>query len=163
MKSNANQITQNTIYLLRLHGCKVERKNTMGVFDLDTALKKIHAIGSIRFYPILDDFVKQNPDLKKALQKSYRKSHEELGSSDIHGMTKQGFFVAGEVKGVGDTLSVLQQNYLLEVYRKNGIPFVVCQSFKHLKFEAKVFGFEKIPIIEYSEKAVQEFAIKINQ
>ena len=136
----------------------------MGVFDLEIALQKIHKLGAIRFFPIFEDFKNQNKDLIDALKKSYRKTHETIGRSDITGMTSRGKYLVIEIKGEKDTLTIAQMNYLLEVKNKGGVAAVVCEDIQKVRFEGKVFGFNsKIPLIQYSEEALKWFLIESNK
>ncbi len=109
----------------------------MGVFDSVEALKKI--------WNLVQSNKVTMADLKKAIQSSYRKSHERLGASDVQGYTKKGRFIAIEIKGENDTLSIEQQNFLKDVHDKDGLALVVAENPKKVKFT--VWGTQSIPIV----------------
>jgi hypothetical protein len=134
--SRANAITTNVIRQINLQGCEAWRNNTVGVFDSAIALKKI--------WNLLQSGKVTTAELKKALQSSYRKTHERLGVSDIVGFTKQGVFVAVEVKGKGDTISIEQNNFLKDVSKKGGIAFIVAEEPEKVKL--RIPGSEKITV-----------------
>jgi len=110
----ANQLTSNIIHFLNLNGCVAFRNNVMGVFDQKLALKNILALRMVN-----------EKTLRKALQKSYRKSHEKKGVSDVIGFVKKnGRFIAIEVKFGKDTLSIYQTDFLRQVEKGGGISIV---------------------------------------
>lgn len=133
MTSRANQITANVIRMANLQGCVVWRNNTMGVFDYQIALKKI--------WNLVQSGKVTTSELKKALQSSYRKSHEKIGLSDIIGYVPGARFFMCEVKAKGDVLSLEQEQSLRELGQKGGIPFVVAEEPE--KIRLRVMGSEK--------------------
>ncbi len=146
--SRANQITNNIIQLASMQGCKVFRNNVMGVFDQRTFLGKLHDLimfNQIKRIQKLSDFIKENRNLSEALHKSYRKSNEEKGASDILGMCKTGKFIAIEIKAKGDQLDkdggFNQENFLKEVGQKGGLAFIVAEEPD--KIRLRVMGSEK--------------------
>lgn len=136
--SRANAITTNVIRQINLQGCEAWRNNTGGIFDAAIALKKI--------WNVVQSGKVTTAEIKKALQSSYRKTHERLGVSDVIGFTKQGVFVAVEVKGKGDVISFEQNAFLKDVANKGGIAFLVCEYPEKVKF--KIPGSEKITVCD---------------
>lgn len=110
----ANQLTTMILHFLNLNGCVAFRNNVMGVFDQGLALKNILSLKTVN-----------EKTLRKALQKSYRKSHERKGVSDIIGFEKKtGRFIAIEVKYGKDQLSIYQTDFLRQVTKGGGIAIV---------------------------------------
>jgi VRR-NUC domain len=134
--SRANQITENVIRQLKLQGCESWRNNTMGVFDGTAAAKKI--------WNVVQSGRVTLGEIKKAIQSSYRKSHERLGVSDVLGFTRHGVFVACEVKADKDILSYEQEVFLSDVAKKGGIAFIVAEHPEKIKL--RVIGSSKITI-----------------
>lgn len=134
--SRANAITTNVIRIITMQGCEAFRNNTMGVFDSAIALKKI--------WNLVQSGKVTTAELKKALQSSYRKTHERIGVSDVIGFTKHGVFIAVEVKGKGDTISIEQNSFLKDVATKGGIAFLVAEEPE--KIRLKIPGSERITI-----------------
>lgn len=118
-------------------GCKVFRNNVMGVFDASIALKKL--------WPLFQSPKTTTSDIKKALKSSYRKTNEEKGASDILGYTRNGKFIAVEIKAKGDQLDkdggFHQENFLKEVGQKGGLAFIVAEEPEKIKL--RVFGSDK--------------------
>lgn len=134
MKSRANQITTNVIRMASTQGCTVWRNNTLGVFDGKIALDKI--------WRLVQSGRVTTAELKKALQSSYRTTNERKGASDVLGFyRKTGQFLAIEIKGKGDKLSIEQQQFLKEVAAA-GLAFVVAEEPEKMRFT--VLGCEKI-------------------
>ena len=134
MSSRANQITTNAIRTANLQGCNVSRSNTMGVFDPKVATEKL--------WKIVQSPKATRANIQKALQESYRKSHERLGKSDATGFDLFGRFMAIEIKWGKDELSIYQNQYLKEVADKTGLAFIIAQYPEKVKF--KVYGSHKI-------------------
>lgn len=134
MASRANQITANIIRMASMQGCTVWRNNTTGVFDATIALRKI--------WNLVQSGKVTTAELKKALQSSYRKSHERLGVGDVIGYTKTGRFIMCEVKGKGDVLSLEQEQNLKELAQKGGLAFIVAEEPE--KIRLRVMGAEKL-------------------
>jgi hypothetical protein len=121
---------------INLQGCEAWRNNTGGIFDAAVALKKI--------WNLVQSSKVTTSELKKALQSSYRKTHERIGVSDVIGFTKHGVFIAVEVKGKGDTISIEQNSFLKDVATKGGIAFLVAEEPE--KVRLKIPGSERITI-----------------
>ena len=142
--SRANQMALNAINTANLQGCNVSRSNTVGIFDQKVATEKL--------WKIVQSPKATRADIQKALQESYRKSHERLGKSDITGFDPFGRFMAIEIKWGKDELSIYQNQYLKEVADKTGLAFVISQYPDKVKF--KVFGSHKIIVttdLEFSK------------
>lgn len=131
--SRANQITNNVIRMANMQGCTVWRNNTMGVFDGKAALSKI--------WKLVQSGKVTTSELKKAIQSSYRKSHERLGVGDIIGYTPRARFFMAEGKGKGDILSLEQEQNLKELGQKGGLSFIVAEEPE--KIRLRVMGSEK--------------------
>ena len=131
--SRANQITTNIIRMANMQGCVVWRNNTTGIFDSKVALTKI--------WNLVQSGKVTTAELKKALQSSYRKSHERLGVGDIIGYTSGARFFMAEVKGKGDVLSLEQEQNLKELGQKGGLSFIVAEEPE--KIRLRVMGSEK--------------------
>ena len=131
--SRANQITANVIRIASMQGCVVWRNNTTGIFDGKIALTKI--------WNLVQSGKVTTAELKKALQSSYRKSHERLGVGDIIGYTPRAQFFMAEVKGKGDVLSLEQEQNLKELGQKGGLSFIVAEEPE--KIRLRVMGSEK--------------------
>ena len=136
MKSQSNQITENVIRQLKLQGCEAWRNNIMGIFDGTSAAKKI--------WNVMQSGRVTLAEIKKAIQSSYRKSHERLGVSDVLGFTRNGAFIACEVKADKDILSYEQEVFLSDVAKKGGIAFIVSEHPEKIKL--RVIGSSKITI-----------------
>jgi len=137
MASRANKITSNVIYLCSLNRVTAWRNNTLGVFDPIVAVKKI--------WNLVQSGKVTQAEIKKALQSSYRKSHEKIGAPDIIGYTRLGRFIGIEIKGKGDILSIEQQNFLLDIYQKDGLAVVIAEEPEKVKFT--VWGTDEIPVM----------------
>jgi len=166
--SRANAITKAIIDQINLQGCKAFRVNTMGVFDLKTALAKIHELvmfNQIKRLPKLSDFIKENTRLIEALKKSYRTSSEELGKSDIIGYTKHGVFIAVEIKAKGDQLDkdggFNQENFLKEVGQKGGIAFIVAEEPDKIKL--RVLGSSQRITICHPDDFLRLFRLRLEE
>jgi hypothetical protein len=155
--SRANQIAQNIITQCNMQGCKVWRNNTMGVFDSSAALKKI--------WNLIQSGKVTTSEIKKALQSSYRKSHEQLGASDIIGYTKHGVFIAIEDKAKGDQLDknggYNQENFLKEVGQKGGISFIVAEEPQKIKL--RVFGSSQYITICHPDDFLRLFRLRLEE
>jgi hypothetical protein len=151
MASRTNKITSNIIYLCNLNRVNVWRNNTLGVFDPVVAAKKI--------WDLVQSGRITQAEIKKALQSSYRKSHEKIGAPDIIGYTKQGRFVGFEVKGKGDVLSIEQQNFLIDIFLKDGLVAVIAEEPEKVKFT--VWGTDQIPVM--TELDFQEWIKKFSK
>jgi len=133
---SANRVTKNALYLAALSGCLVWRNNTTGIFDGMAAAKKIwNVVQSGRVTPA---------EIKKAIQSSYRKSHETVGASDIMGVLPDGRFLAIEVKAGKDRLSIEQNQFLKAVADKGGLAIVLADKPEGVKLA--VLGSERIKI-----------------
>ncbi|RUP36127.1 MAG: hypothetical protein EKK63_18370 [Acinetobacter sp.] len=156
-KVGANQITTNIIQQCSLQGCKVFRNNVLGVFDAAVALKKI--------WSLVQSSKVTTAELKKALQSSYRKSHEELGASDILGCTPKGLFLAIEIKAKGDQLDkdggYNQENFLKEIGQKGGVCFIVTEEPE--KIRLRVMGSEKYITICHPDDFLKLFVERLKQ
>lgn len=162
MSSRANAITNNVINFANSQGCNCWRNNILGVFDQKKALEKIHDL--IQFNRIfkartLDEFVKANIELVRALKESYRKTNERLGVSDILGFSKTGRFIAIEIKGKGDKLDkdggFNQENFLREVGQKGGIAIIVAEQPEKIKL--RVLGSENYIIVWSQDDFLKNF------
>ena len=86
-------------------------------------------------------------DIKHALQKCYKTTGDRKGASDIQGMSKDGRFLAIEIKAKGDQLDkdkknpFRQENFLKEVGQKGGLAFIVAEEPD--KIRLRVMGSEK--------------------
>ena len=134
--SRANQITDNVVKQLKLQGCEAWRNNTMGVFDGMAAAKKI--------WNLVQSHRVTLAEIKKAIQSSYRKSHERIGVSDVVGFTNHGTFLAVEVKGKGDVISLEQNQFLKDVAAKGGFAFIVAEQPEKVKL--KILGSNHITV-----------------
>ena len=124
--SRTNQITTNVIRVASLQGCTVWRNNVMGVFDM---LKAVDRLWKLSLQLKLT-----TKDIKQALQSCYIKTHERKGTSDVLGFVrKSGKFLAIEIKGKGDKLSIEQEQFLKEV-GESGFAFVVAERPDLIKF-----------------------------
>ena len=123
--SRANAITTNIIRMASAQGCTVWRNNTTGIFDAKIALTKI--------WNLVQSGRVTTAELKKALQSSYRKTHERLGVGDIIGYTPTARFFMSEVKGKGDVLSLEQEQNLKEVGQRGGLSFLVAEEPQKVK------------------------------
>lgn len=113
--SGANRLTSSIIQYLNGSGFSVWRNNVMGVFERKLLSKEIKKKG----------FPKNEKELNEYISKSYRKTHERKGVSDIIGYQKKtGRFVAIEVKCGNDKLSIEQRFFLQEVNRNGGFGMV---------------------------------------
>ena len=132
MSSRGNQITENVIKIANAYGCTLWRNNTMGVFDGAIALRKIWAV--------VQSSRVTSAEIKKCLQSSYRQTHERKGATDATGYTRNGTFVAIEVKAKGDKLDngLMQETFLNDVGQKNGIAFIVTEEPEKIKL--RVYG-----------------------
>lgn len=110
----ANQLTATILHFLNLNDCVAWRNNTMGVFDQNLATKNILCLKQTN-----------KNTIRGALKKSYRKSHERKGVSDIIGFEKKtGRFIAVEVKHGKDQLSIYQTDFLRQVKKGGGMAIV---------------------------------------
>ena len=116
---NANALTNTIIQWLNWNGFVVWRNNTMGVFDNTSAAKNI--LSMIKLV-LSSGKIPALSEIRKMLSRSYRKSHERKGVSDIIGYQKKtGRFVAVEVKWGKDKLSTEQRQFLDQMIRAGGI------------------------------------------
>lgn len=158
MSSRANAITNNVINFANSQGCNTFRNNVLGVFDQKIALEKIHEL--VQFNQIfraksLNEFIKENVRLVKALKESYRKSNERIGASDILGFSKTGKFIAIEIKGKKDQPSIEQQSFLKEVADKGGIAILVAEEPEKIKVQ--MWGFRDAVLICSEDEFYKKF------
>ena len=151
--SRANQITANVIRMANMQGCTVWRNNTMGVFDGKAALAKI--------WKLVQSGKVTTSELKKAIQSSYRKSHERLGVGDIIGYTPTARFIMIEDKAKGDVLSLEQEQNLKELGQRGGLPFIVAEEPD--KIRLRVMGSEKYICICSEEQFLSLLIHKMKQ
>lgn len=139
MSSRANQMTTNIIQMCNLQQCNVWRSNVIGVFDILKAVKVV--------WQLVQQRNVTTSEIKKALQSCYKTTGDRKGASDIQGMTKDGRFLAIEIKAKGDQLDkdkknpFRQENFLKEVGQKGGLAFVVAEEPE--KIRLRVMGSEK--------------------
>ena len=69
------------------------------------------------------------------------------GLSDILGYTRQGVHVEIETKAGDDTLSIEQQQCLIECVMKGGKAYVIAEKPEKVMKAAKVFGFNLVPVL----------------
>jgi hypothetical protein len=140
-----------------MQGCEAFRNNTTGVFDASIALKKI--------WNLVQSGKVTTAELKKALQSSYRKTHERLGVSDVIGFTKHGVFIAVEIKAKGDQLDkdggYNQENFLKEVGTKGGIAFIVAEE--PAKIKLRVFGSSQKITICHPDDFLRLFRLRLDE
>ena len=105
----------------------------MGVFDAKIALTKI--------WNLVQSGKVTTAELKKALQSSYRKSHERIGIGDTIGYTSTARFFMCEINGKCDVLSLEQEQNLKELGQRGGLPFIVAEE--PAKIRLRVMGSEK--------------------
>jgi hypothetical protein len=141
MSSRTNKITSNIIYLCGLNRVTAWRNNTLGIFDPVVAVKKI--------WNLVQSGRVTQAEIKKALQSSYRKSHERKGAPDVIGFNRHGQFMGIEIKGKGDSLSIEQQNFLIDIWMRGGLSAVVAEDPDKVKFT--IWGSYQIPILSESD------------
>ncbi len=108
----------------------------MGVFDLIQAVNKIWNLST--------QMRLTTKEIKQALQSCYRTTNERKGTSDILGFVrKTGQFIAVEIKGKGDKLSIEQQQFLKEV-AESGLAFVVSEEPD--KINLTILGSQKVTV-----------------
>jgi len=155
--SRANQITENIITQAGTQGCRVFRNNIMGVFDSTAALHKI--------WNVVQSGKVTTAEIKKALQSSYRRTHEQKGASDIIGFTRYGTFIAIEIKAKGDKLdkdgNYNQENFLKEVGQKNGIAFLVTEEPDKVKL--RVMGSSQHITICHPDDFLRLFRLRLEE
>lgn len=114
-KMTTNALTRAVLGFLDAHNVSASRTNTMGVFDIKKAGKKLHELFRQKF------FNGQLPTIKEVenvLRGSYRRSHERIGKPDISGHHKKfGFAVYVEIKTGYDSLGPEQIWFLREAKR----------------------------------------------
>jgi hypothetical protein len=155
--SRANQITKAIFDQVASQGCKIWRNNVVGIFDSAAALRKI--------WNLVQSGKVTTAELKKALQSSYRTSHEQLGATDGIGYTKHGIFIAIEIKAKGDKLDkdggFNQENFLKEVGQKGGISFIVAEEPKKIKL--RVLGSSQHITICHPDDFLRLFRLRLDE
>lgn len=145
--SRANALTTATIKYCCAIGWTVWRNNTTGMFDPSSAAEKLAKMdtrgwGKSQFMTF---FAKQ-----------YRPTTGRIGLADILGYTGQGVHVEIETKAGHDTLSIEQQQCLIECIQKGGKAYVIAEKPEKVRKAAKVLGFHLVPVLTLDEFTEQQ-------
>ena len=120
--NSTNALTKQIILFLKQEGFMVWRNNTVGIFDVKVAAKKLlsffYVLSKGQRKPTIKDFI-------SILSNCYRKSHDRVGVSDIIGFHKKdGTFIAVEVKFGKDKMSIEQELFFQDLSKSKALGFV---------------------------------------
>lgn len=115
---SANLFTKQVIGYLEQNGFKAWRNNTMGVFDASIASYKL----SKQVFALSKKGQSITKGMIKAtLGKSYRKSHEHVGASDVFAVHQgTGVFFCFEIKVGKDTVKDKQVEFIDDINKAGG-------------------------------------------
>ena len=123
--TKTNVFTAEIMEFLKGRDFEVWRNNTVGIFDQKIALEKLYKIVWALLKSKANNEGKIKSMIKSALQKSYRKSNDKKGVSDIVGYHKVlGTHIEVEVKVGKDTLSVYQIKHHEDLRKSKAISIV---------------------------------------